>query len=103
MGTLQMRLIALILAVAAATPAVAQQWEPKPNMTSATLAERGYQVDGVAGLSWPDGRQAVVTFWSLQLRLGSVSTARCTTFYDASMVETGETCGEVAGERPVIR
>ncbi len=39
-------------------------------------------------MSWPDGRQAVVTMWVNQLG----DFARCFDYFDAKMVQTGGKC-----------
>jgi hypothetical protein len=39
-------------------------WGLDPESTSATLARDGWKFLSMATLSWPDGRQAVVTMWN---------------------------------------
>jgi len=56
--------------------------------TSAELARGGWKYLGMSTLSWPDGRQAVVTLWSS--KLGDF--ARCFDYFDAEMRQTGGKC-----------
>ena len=44
-------------------PFIEHGWARDPHSTSGGLAATGWKLLGTAGLSWPDGRQAVVTFW----------------------------------------
>lgn len=68
------------------------RWEIVPGLTSANLSAAPSQLVGSSGLGWPDGRQAVVTFWSAK---NPHSTIRCTAYFDKDMRQTGEKC-----ERP---
>src|SRR5262249_31970640 len=62
-----------------------------PGQTSANVAStKGAQLKSSSGLSWPDGRQVIISFW----QLGSLQ-LRCRTFFDIDMRETGDIC-----ERP---
>jgi hypothetical protein len=45
------------------------------------------------GLSWPDGRQAIVTFWKAEN-----SVFRCIDYFDTSMQSTGGGCYSPAKE-----
>lgn len=66
-------------------------WQNVPGVTSAKLATiDGTTLEASSGLSWPDGRQAIVAFWKTKegLRL------RCTTMFNASMQFTGELCAQ---------
>jgi len=63
------------------------KWEWQPGVTSASLALDGFEPISSAGLSWPDGRQAVMIVW----RMGD-KVRTCVLSYDASMVETGDAC-----------
>ena len=69
------------------------RWEIVAGLTSAGLSSIPSQLVGSSGLSWPDGRQALVTFWSAK---NHRSTVRCTAYFDKDMQQTGEKC-----ERPV--
>jgi hypothetical protein len=64
------------------------EWRIVPNMTTANIAAtKGARLEASAGLSWPDGRQTMVTFWLLgDLHL------RCRTFFDAEMRQSGDIC-----------
>ena len=42
-------------------------WGLDPEATSATLARDGWKFLGLSTLSWPDGRQAVVTMWNSKI------------------------------------
>jgi hypothetical protein len=63
-------------------------WGLDPMATSAELARGGWKYLGMATLSWPDGRQAVVTMWNS--KLGDF--ARCFDYFDAAMHQTGGKC-----------
>ena len=63
-------------------------WGLDPPATSAELARGGWKYLGMAALSWPDGRQAVVTMWNS--KLGDF--ARCFDYFDAAMHQTGGKC-----------
>jgi hypothetical protein len=110
-----MRPVTLLAFLALTSPAVAQQfedlqesqrtplpglpdlpldWEPTPRLNSAGLAASALEHTGTAGLSFPDGRQAVVTFWTAPVAevMGQAFAFRCVTVFDADLVETSETC-----------
>ena len=81
-----MRPITLLAFLAMISPAVAQDlqqsqlvplpgrprlpadWEPTSRLNSAGLAASGMEQTGTAGLSLPDERQALLTFWSAHCR-----------------------------------
>ena len=63
-------------------------WGLDPNATSASLARSGWKFLAMSTLSWPDGRQAVVTMWNS--KLGDF--ARCFDYFDASMKQAGGKC-----------
>ena len=51
-------------------------------------------VVGTAGLSWPDGRQALVT--TVQIKNTEKQwLCRCTDYFDADMQQTGQACYEL--------
>lgn len=64
------------------------QWGVDPQATSASLARGAWRFMAMSTLSWPDGRQAVVTMW--QSGLGEL--ARCFDYFDPSMVAVGGKC-----------
>ena len=63
-------------------------WGLDPSATSASLARDGWKFLALSTLSWPDGRQAVVTLWTS--KLGDY--ARCFDYFDAAMKQTGSKC-----------
>jgi len=63
-------------------------WGLDPTATSAEMARGGWKYLGMSTLSWPDGRQAVVTMWSS--KLGDF--ARCFDYFDAAMHPTAGKC-----------
>jgi hypothetical protein len=88
-----------LIASLAASEARAQEawmsgWLSGGGNTTAGLAGSGFEQLSAAGLSWPDGRQAIVTFWKGEAS-GVTAHFRCVTYFDASMVETGEQCRSV--------
>lgn len=69
-------------------------WFHDSRSDSAILPVQGWTIESSAGLSWPDGRQAIVTFWKgpekdAYLR-GVV--VRCISYFSADMTDTGEKC-----------
>ena len=88
-----------LLFMAAALPALADDrqtaghpaagvWGVDPDASAATLARDGWKFLDMSTMSWPDGRQAVVTLWSS--KLGDF--ARCFDYFDAEMNQTGGKC-----------
>ena len=63
-------------------------WILDSEAESAALARTGWQFLGTTGLSWPDGRQAIVTFW--RSSLGDV--VRCIDYYDSNLQTSGSIC-----------
>ena len=63
-------------------------WGLDPDATSAVLARDGWKFLGLSTMSWPDGRQAVVTMWNSQIG----DFARCFDYFDAAMNQTGGKC-----------
>ncbi len=94
------KIVAALLLSALALPALAEDretsgappgagvWGLDPDATSATLARGDWKYLGMATMSWPDGRQAVVTMWNS--KLGDF--ARCFDYFDAKMNQTGSKC-----------
>ena len=63
-------------------------WGLDAEASSAALARDGWKFLSMSTLSWPDGRQAVVTMW--MNKLGDF--ARCFDYFDAKMVQAGGKC-----------
>jgi hypothetical protein len=93
--------VTLVLALPLAAPSCAEErdhspayddsqgaWGFDPEASAASLARDGWQFLAMSTLSWPDGRQAVVTMW--QSDLGDH--ARCFDYFDADMRQTGGKC-----------
>ena len=74
----------------------AQEWEWLPEMTSAKLAAAGWEIKASAGMSWPDGRQSLITFWSVELEDGTSFTMRCEDNFNEFLQSTGGVCKQVA-------
>ena len=73
------------------TPAYGEgggHWGVDPDVSSADLARDGWEFLSMATLSWPDGRQAVVSMW--QSELGDH--ARCFDYFDPAMMPMGGKC-----------
>jgi len=66
-----------------------KEWLTLPGITSALLAE-DWDLQSSTGLSWPDGQQAIVTFWLAPLKNQMF---RCVAFFDENFRSTGEICG----------
>lgn len=99
-----MRSLVLLALALMSSPGLAQEhqpagvWEPGPGDT-ATFAAVGFDLIGTASLSWSDGRQSMVTFWTHTIAERSF-TYRCVTHYDVNLVVTGDNCekAELVGE-----
>lgn len=63
-------------------------WGFDPDASSASLARDGWQFMAMTGLSWPDGRQAVITMWRSQIG----DFARCVDYFGADMQQAGGKC-----------
>jgi hypothetical protein len=63
-------------------------WGLDPKATSAALARDGWKFLAMSTMSWPDGRQAIVTLW--QSKLGDF--ARCFDYFDAALKQAGGKC-----------
>jgi hypothetical protein len=63
-------------------------WGLDPNASAAALARDGWRFLAMSAMSWPDGRQAVVTMWGSPLG----DFARCFDYFDAALVPTGGKC-----------
>ncbi len=63
-------------------------WGLDHDASSASLARAGWRFLVMSSLSWPDGRQAVVTLWGSELG----NFARCLDYFDAAMRQTGGKC-----------
>ena len=63
-------------------------WGFDEQASSAALARDGWKFLSMSTLSWPDGRQAVVTMW--MNKLGDF--ARCFDYFDAQMKQSGGKC-----------
>ncbi|MEX0854055.1 MAG: hypothetical protein WD036_12360 [Bauldia sp.] len=95
-GTIAVVVLVLLAATAAADDREAARppsewsgaWGLDPDLSSAALARDGWRFLGLSTLSWPDGRQAVVTMWGSELG----DFARCFDYFDAAMVQTGGKC-----------
>ena len=74
---------------------LAQEWEWLPGMTSAKLAAAGWEIKASAGMSWPDGRQALITFWYAELEEGVHFTMRCVDNFNEFLQSNGGTCEQV--------
>ncbi|PAP92140.1 hypothetical protein CIT31_29715 [Mesorhizobium wenxiniae] len=75
----------------------AAEWQALPGMTSASLAQSGWRQTGAAGLSWPDGRQAVVSFWESTSEKQRF-TFRCVAYFDKDFHQTGDACYQAVGK-----
>jgi hypothetical protein len=63
-------------------------WGFDAEASSASLARDGWKFLALSTMSWPDGRQAVVTMWVSQLG----DFARCFDYFDAKMMQVGGKC-----------
>jgi hypothetical protein len=79
------------LSSAQAQESATEGWNQEPSTTSGGFAQARCQLLGTAGLSWPDGRQGIITFWHCE----DGKTARCLDYFDAEMAATGGRCDSV--------
>lgn len=73
----------------------AEEWTVLPGQTSASFAKAGgWLLADTTAMSWPDGRQALVTFWQRCYTEGAeiCFTQRCIDYFDADMLPTGGDC-----------
>ncbi len=91
--------LATALCLLAATAAQAQnrpEWWPVPGLNSAIIMQDNWELVSSSGLSWPDGRQAIMTFWrkapgdSPRLKV-----VRCMDFFDDKFRSTAGICHAV--------
>ena len=69
-------------------------WVKYGGMAKKLDAERKVAVVGTSGLSWPDGRQAIVTHIEVEQGKGKWL-YRCMQYFSADMQQTGEQCYEL--------
>ena len=82
--------IAMLLLLVSNSPAAA--WETHVNETSQALAVRGLELVTSSGFSWPDGRQAIVTFWQQSGEAPEPKMYRCIDYFNKRMEPTGGRC-----------
>lgn len=88
----------LAIALAHSSSAAAEKaqvtWRYLPETTSAGLASSGQcRLLESSGLSWPDGAQALVTFWSCGKRATPHDTVtRRVDYFSRDMQDTGSKC-----------
>lgn len=91
---LQLMLLSAVRLASLSVGAVNAQtsdWQPMFEWNTARLAEEGHRLIGTSGMSWPDGRQSVVTFWEVEID-GIPPTVRCITSFAADQQQTGDLC-----------
>ena len=80
-------------------PAMAQEkgpqfiWEPVPGLTSANIARTNWDLVTSDTINWPDGRIALVTYWS---ETKNHLTMRCVDFKNKDFQDTGALCSQPA-------
>lgn len=86
-------LLCLMPATAIAADPAQFIWEPVPNVNSANLARLDWQLLSSDALNWPDGRQALVSYWrdSKQKII-----MRCVDFKNQQFQDTGALCSQPA-------
>ena len=92
-----MRVIAASAFVSAllTLPIQADEWVPLPETTSATFAKLpGWVLSGTAAMSWPDGRQALITYWRrcYDESQETCFTQRCIDYFDSDMRQSDSLC-----------
>ena len=90
------------LAMVTASPSLSQEWVPSRDIASAELAFLGWELKGSSAMTMPDGRHAVITFWS---GAGSdegeevITTIRCISLFDAKLQQSSEVCAQPGNAR----
>jgi hypothetical protein len=65
------------------------EWVHVPGLKSSSFAAtKGAKLISSSSLSWPDGRQALVTYWDVTGKL----IMRCIDYFNADMTQTGGIC-----------
>lgn len=75
--------------------ATAAEWEFLPEDNSAILAaDLEWNLVSSTAMSWPDGRQALITFWDSRLSTETEVRilVRCIDYFNDSMQSTGGNC-----------
>ena len=74
-------------------PRVSVVWDVFTGITSSSLAHEGAELMTSSALSWPDGTQAIVTFWRpIQEPYIWANVVRCMDYFDSFMQSTGGVC-----------
>ncbi len=96
-----MRGILTVVLLLAAGAARAQggaglDWWPLPGLNSAKMLEDKWDLVSSSGHSWPDGRQAIVTFWRKPAEGAQrLDIVRCIDFFDADFGALAGICQAV--------
>ena len=85
-------IFASLMAVVPASAEGQTEWKRAFGFTLPRLAQENWALQSSAGLSWPDGSQAIITFWRAPFETGTIM--KCVTRYDTNLNETQETCYE---------
>jgi hypothetical protein len=76
-------------------PNISVVWNTFTGISSAILANEGAELLASNALSWPDGRQAIVTFWAtdnIPVKWSDAMTIRCIDYFNSSMQNLGGAC-----------
>jgi hypothetical protein len=88
-----MRLAIILLGLASSVSAAG--WDNSTLATSADYATaEGWLIASSSAMSWPDGHQALITFWQrcYDVETETCTTVRCIDYFDANMRDTGSIC-----------
>jgi len=90
-----MRFLLIVISIFASSVINAQNigrdWVYQRNTSLTDLFTVGTSVGSTAGLSWPDGRQAIITYVNTPGPQGSV-VYRCVEYFDEEMNLTNSRC-----------
>ena len=84
---------------------VAAEWRMHPGDTSASLATTdSWELVTSSAMSWPDGRQLLITFWQFEFGHGDKedkvrALVRCYDYFAADMTSTGGACYNPADDQ----
>ncbi|MCB0753349.1 MAG: hypothetical protein KDC52_17895 [Ignavibacteriae bacterium] len=86
----------IYILIAISTFAKASNWQMIPEFDSykllnVTKNQSDAKIVGTSGLSWADGRQAIIIFISISQN-GKTNHYRCNQYFSSDMQQTGEMC-----------
>ena len=98
-----MKKILLIVGILYSAVSPADEWKMLPSYSMYDLLNQESvgglkfesEITGTSGLSWPDGRQAIITSFEVRSSDSKRWFYRCRDYFDNSMRQTGQMCYEL--------